>query len=119
MRSAGRNLWADRFDGAFDDIFDMQDRVAIAVAGVIGPTCRRPKRSTLAGRAPNDLGPRDLFLRADAMMNSSAASFPEALDLLSKAIERDLNHDPRCPWRVFAVCGWCRTGKARMAVPMV
>ncbi len=98
----GTHLWADRFDGAFDDIFDMQDRVAIAVAGVIEPTLQAAEVARMAGRAPTDLGAHDLFLRADAMMNSSAASFPEALDLLSKAIERDLNHGPALS--LAAVC---------------
>jgi adenylate cyclase len=34
----GARLWADRFDASLDDIFDLQDQVAISVAGVIEPT---------------------------------------------------------------------------------
>jgi adenylate cyclase len=30
--------WADRFDGSLEDIFDLQDKVAISVAGVTEPT---------------------------------------------------------------------------------
>src|SRR5437868_8247849 len=33
----GAHLWADRFDGALDAVFDLQDQVAISVAGVIEP----------------------------------------------------------------------------------
>src|SRR5262249_6291710 len=33
----GAHLWADRFDGSLEDVFDLQDRVAISVAGVIEP----------------------------------------------------------------------------------
>jgi adenylate cyclase len=33
----GAHLWADRFDGSLEDIFDLQDKVAIDVAGVIEP----------------------------------------------------------------------------------
>jgi TolB-like protein len=35
---SGAHLWADRFDGSLDDIFDLQDTVALSIAGVIEPT---------------------------------------------------------------------------------
>src|SRR5215217_2237243 len=34
----GAHLWADRFDGSLENIFELQDEVAISVAGVIEPT---------------------------------------------------------------------------------
>ena len=37
MRQTGAHLWADRFDGSLEDVFDLQDKVAISVAGVIEP----------------------------------------------------------------------------------
>ena len=40
---SGAHLWADRFDGSLEDIFDLQDKVATSVAGVIEPT-RKPLR---------------------------------------------------------------------------
>ena len=38
--ATGSHLWADRFDGSLEDIFQLQDQVAISVAGVIEPTLR-------------------------------------------------------------------------------
>ena len=35
---AGTHLWADRFDGSLEEVFELQDRVAISVAGMIEPT---------------------------------------------------------------------------------
>src|SRR6266446_924156 len=35
--SNGAHLWADRFDGALGDIFDLQDRVTSSVVGAIAP----------------------------------------------------------------------------------
>jgi TolB-like protein len=35
---SGTHLWADRFDGPLDDVFDLQDKVATSVAGVIEPS---------------------------------------------------------------------------------
>jgi len=36
--TSGAHLWADRFDGLLEDVFELQDKVAISVAGVIEPT---------------------------------------------------------------------------------
>jgi adenylate cyclase len=33
----GSHLWSDRFDGSLEDVFDLQDKVASSVAGVIEP----------------------------------------------------------------------------------
>jgi adenylate cyclase len=35
---SGTHLWADRFDGSLEDIFDLQDKVAFSLADVIEPT---------------------------------------------------------------------------------
>ncbi len=35
--ASGAHIWADRFDGALDDIFDLQDQVASSVVGAIEP----------------------------------------------------------------------------------
>jgi hypothetical protein len=42
------HLWADRFDGSLEDVFELQDQVAVSVAGVIEPTLQvaEVRRST-------------------------------------------------------------------------
>jgi adenylate cyclase len=35
--TSGSHLWSDRFDGSLEDVFDLQDKVASSVAGVIEP----------------------------------------------------------------------------------
>ena len=35
--STGAHLWADRFDGAMEDIFDLQDDITLKVVGAIAP----------------------------------------------------------------------------------
>src|SRR5260370_20068705 len=60
----GTHLWADRFDGSLVDVFDLQDRVAISVAGVIEPTLEAAEILRSAERPTNDLTAYDLYLRA-------------------------------------------------------
>src|SRR5216684_4604257 len=38
--ATGTHLWADRFDGSLEDVFELQDQIAITVVGVIEPTLR-------------------------------------------------------------------------------
>jgi adenylate cyclase len=87
----GTHLWADRFDGSLEDIFELQDKVAISVAGVIEPTLQSAEIRRVANRPTNDLTAYDLYLRAYAMQLSSA---PQALRLLDQAIERDPQYGP-------------------------
>src|SRR5271169_4733934 len=68
----GTHLWADRFDGSLEDIFDLQDEIAINVAGVIEPALQAAETARSAGRPTNDLTAYDLYLRAHAMVFSSA-----------------------------------------------
>ena len=70
-------------------MFDLQDRIAISVAGVIEPTLQAAETARSAGRPTNDLTAYDLYLRAYAMVMSSARHIPEALHLLEQAIARD------------------------------
>jgi hypothetical protein len=58
------HLWADRFDGSLEDIFELQDKVAISVTGVIEPTLQSAEIRRSANRPTNDLTAYDLYLRA-------------------------------------------------------
>jgi len=90
----GTHLWADRFDGLIEDVFELQDKIAISVAGVIEPALRAAEIRRATARPTNDLTAYDLYLRADAMMMSSAKQVPEALRLMEQAIARDPHYGP-------------------------
>jgi TolB-like protein/class 3 adenylate cyclase len=60
----GTHLWADRFDGSLEDVFDLQDKVAIRVAGVIEPTLQAAEIRRSSERPTSDLTAYDLYLRA-------------------------------------------------------
>jgi len=85
----GVHLWADRFDGSLEDVFDLQDKVASSVAGVIEPTLQAAETTRSSNRPTNDLAAYDLYLRAHAMYLSSARQIPEAVRILEQAIKRD------------------------------
>jgi len=101
----GAHLWADRFDGSLEDVFDLQDKVASSVAGVIEPALQAAETARAAGRPTNDMTAYDLYLRAYAMALSSARQIPEALRLMEQAIARDRITDLRSPGPRSAVLG--------------
>jgi hypothetical protein len=90
----GMHLWADRFDGSLEHIFEFQDKVAVSVAGVIEPTLQAAEIRRSSERPTNDLTAYDLYLRAYAMFWSSARHILEALRLTKQAIARDPRYGP-------------------------
>ncbi len=94
----GAHLWADRFDGSLEDVFELQDKVAVSVAGVIEPTLQSAETARSAARPTADLTVYDLYLRAYAMVFASARQTPEALRLLEQAIARDPRYGPALAW---------------------
>ena len=90
----GAHLWADRFEGLLQDVFELQDKVASSVAGVIEPELQAAETARSARRPSPDLTAYDLYLRAYEMFLSSARRIPEALGLLEQAITRDARYRP-------------------------
>ena len=60
----GTHLWADRFDGSLEDVFELQDKVASSVAGVIEPTLQAAEIRRSAERRTTDLTAYDLYIFA-------------------------------------------------------
>jgi TolB-like protein len=100
--TAGTHLWADRFDGSLEDVFDLQDKVASSVAGVIEPALQAAETARSVSRPTNDLTAYDLYLRAFSILAASYRHAPEALRLIEQAIARDPRYGPALGWA--AVC---------------
>ena len=107
----GAHLWADRFDGLLEDVFDLQDKVASAVAGVIEPALQAAEIRRSAERPTSDLTAYDLYLRALSLYEGGRAGVQEALELLGRAIERDPDYGPALALaahchQVLDIIGW-------------
>jgi adenylate cyclase len=89
------HLWAERFDGSLEDILDLQDQVAISVAGAIEPTLQAAEIRRAVDQPRNDSTTYDLYLRALRTTGSwEKKDYLEALDWLSRAIEQDDTYGP-------------------------
>jgi adenylate cyclase len=93
--TTGAHIWADRFDGAIDDIFNLQDQVASSVVGAIEPRLRLAEIERASRKPPENLGVYDLYLRALALSHQfTPESLGEAVGILRRALEIDPSYAP-------------------------
>jgi len=102
--ASGAHIWADRFDGAMDDIFELQDQVASGVVGAIEPKLRSAEIERAIRKPTENLGAYDLYLRALAQFwKWTPDGWSEAVDLLRRALDIDPSYATAAG--LFA---WCR-----------
>ena len=103
----GAHLWADRFDGSLEDVFELQDEVAISVAGVIEPTLRQTEIERARRKRPDSLDAYDLYLRAlPYAFTPMPDDADKALPLLTKAIELEPDYAA-----AHAIIAWCHEAR--------
>jgi TolB-like protein/class 3 adenylate cyclase len=102
--TTGAYIWAGRFDGALDDIFELQDQVASSVAGTIEPKLRRSEIERASRKPAANLTAYDLYLRALAQSyRFTDEGFAEAVVLTRQALAIDPSYAPAA-----ALVGRCR-----------
>jgi TolB-like protein/Flp pilus assembly protein TadD len=102
--TTGAHIWADRFDGAIDDIFELQDQVASGVAGAIEPKLRQSEIERASRKPTANLTAYDLYLRALAQSyRFTDEGVAEAVVLARQARAIDPSYAPAA-----AMVGWCR-----------
>jgi TolB-like protein len=93
--TTGAHIWADRFDGTLDDIFELQDQVASSVAGAIEPKLRLAEVERAKRKPTESLDAYDLYLRALAQnYKKTREGMAEAVRLAKLALERDPDYGP-------------------------
>jgi adenylate cyclase len=101
--TTGAHLWADRFDGALEDIFDLQDQVATSVVGAIAPKLEQAEIERAKRKPTESLVAYDYFLRgSERAYQRTQESVGEALSLFRKSIE--LDPDFAVP---YGMAAWC------------
>jgi TolB-like protein/class 3 adenylate cyclase/Tfp pilus assembly protein PilF len=61
--ASGAHLWADRYDGALEDVFELQDQVAASVVGAIAPSLTQAEMERAKRKPTNSLDAYDCYLR--------------------------------------------------------
>jgi adenylate cyclase len=91
--ATGAHIWADRIDGALEDVFDLQDEITQRVVGAIEPSITQAEINRAQEKATSNLDAYDLYLKALAVQYSQTpADIEEALQLIDRAIAIDPNY---------------------------
>jgi adenylate cyclase len=104
----GAHVWAGRYDGKLDDIFELQDHITEQVAGALQPSIRLAEIERSRRKPPQELGAYDYTMRAMphvwALEKDESA---KALELLDRA----LAIDPDYPL-ALSLAGWCHAQRS-------
>lgn len=101
--ATGHHLWAETFDCAVADIFELQDELVSRVVGAIAPQLERAEIDRSRRRPTDDLAAYDLYLHGlDNWNRWTREGNAKALHLFHAAIERD--HDFSTPYGLAASC---------------
>ncbi|QHG65883.2 winged helix-turn-helix domain-containing tetratricopeptide repeat protein [Pseudomonas putida] len=101
--STGEHLWAERFEGQLDDIFELQDQVAESVVGAIAPQLERAEIERAKRKPTADLCAYDYYLRGTAKLhNGTREAIAQALPLLYQAIDCDTEYAS-----AYGMAAWC------------
>jgi adenylate cyclase len=87
---SGTHLWADRYDGGLEDVFELQDKITESVVGAIEPSLRLAEIARSKRKPPRDIDAYDLYLQAlPCLFAIRPEPNEQALGLLHRAIELD------------------------------
>jgi TolB-like protein/class 3 adenylate cyclase/tetratricopeptide (TPR) repeat protein len=97
-----RHIWADKFDGGLEDIFDLQDQVTSSVVGLIAPKLEQAEIERAKHKPTEKLDSYDFYLRGIELVSTrTLAPLTEALGLFTKAFERDPDYAA-----AYAMAAW-------------
>ena len=89
----GAHLWADKFDGPLDEVFDLQDRITDLVVGVVEPRLQRSEVEWSGRKRPQNLDAYDMYLRAlPRARNSTPSEAKAAIGFLEGALKLAPNY---------------------------
>ncbi|RAZ82395.1 adenylate/guanylate cyclase domain-containing protein [Mesorhizobium hawassense] len=101
--TTGAHLWADRFDGGLEDVFDLQEEVTRNVVGAIAPKLEQAEIERAKRKPTERLDAYDHYLRGIASLHQlTRESTANALQSFYKAIELDPEFAS-----AYGMAAWC------------
>ena len=88
--TSGNHIWAERFEGGFEDVFQLQDQVTESVVGAIAPKLEQAEIERSRRKPTENLQAYDYYLRGvSCLYKYSKEANEQGLKLFLKAVEID------------------------------
>ncbi|HYE43777.1 MAG TPA: winged helix-turn-helix domain-containing protein [Caulobacteraceae bacterium] len=101
--ATGGHLWAERYEGALDDVFELQDRITESVVGAIAHELERAEMDRAKRKPTERLDAYDHYLRGMASFHAGTpASIDEAVACFRRAIDLDPEYAS-----AYGMAAWC------------
>jgi len=101
--TTGAHIWADRFEGTLEDIFDLQDRMSESIVGAIAPQLEQAEIERAVHKPTDSLDAYDYYLRGMAHFHlMTREAIDKARPLFDKAIELDPEFAA-----AYGMAAWC------------
>jgi len=102
--TTGAHLWADRFDGTLEDVFDLQDQVTVSVVSALAPKLEQMAIERAKRKPVESLDAYDLYLRALSQVHRmTPETLTEAISLAKRALQLDPSYAAAA-----GLAAWCR-----------
>ncbi|BAM88733.1 transcriptional regulator domain protein [Bradyrhizobium oligotrophicum S58] len=101
--ATGTHLWAERFEGTLDDIFELQDQIATSIVGAIASQLERAEIERARRKPTGNLSAYDHYLRAMPHLHRGTR---EAIDAALPLFQKAIALDPEFA-SAHAMAAWC------------
>jgi TolB-like protein len=103
--NTGTTLWSERFESALDDLFELQDQMAVNVVGALAPRLESAEIERARHKPTESLDAYDYYLRGMWKFRQvSRSAIDEALPMFYEAIQRDPDFAS-----AYAMAAWCHS----------
>jgi serine/threonine protein kinase len=90
----GHHLWSERYDRVIEDVFAVQDEIAVAIAERMKATIEGTHSVALAGRATDNIDAYQAYLKGRALLYRRGAAIKQGMALMEQALMLDPNYGP-------------------------
>jgi TolB-like protein len=105
--SSGQQVWSERLDGNFHEVFALQDEIGTQLSARIAPTLRSKEMERARRKPTTSLTAYDLFLRALPPRRDNRTQNEASLSLLYQAVELDPTYGT-----AYGLAAWCHEVQA-------
>ncbi len=108
--TTGHHLWAERYDGAMDNIFSLQDKITSKIVSALALKLTAAEQDHTKSDETDNVGAYDAFLRGwEHYQRFTPEDFSKAIKLFKRAIELDPNYGRA--YAALALTYWMGTGQ--------